>query len=64
MSKLSIVVPVYYNEQNLRPLYQDIKAKIIDVIDFEYEIVMVDDGSGDDSWQVIQELAARDYAVW
>ena len=60
MSKLSIVVPVYYNEQNLRPLYQDIKAKIIDVIDFEYEIVMVDDGSGDDSWQVIQELAARD----
>lgn len=47
MSKLSIVVPVYYNEQNLRPLYQDIKAKIIDVIDFEYEIVMVDDGSGE-----------------
>jgi glycosyltransferase involved in cell wall biosynthesis len=60
MSKLSIVVPVYYNELNLRPLYQDIKAKIIDVIDFEYEIVMVDDGSGDNSWQVIQELATQD----
>jgi len=60
MSKLSIVVPVYYNELNLRPLYEDIKAKIIDVIDFDYEIVMVDDGSGDDSWQVILELAAQD----
>lgn len=60
MNKLSIVVPVYYNELNLRPLYQDIKAKIIDVIDFEYEIVMVDDGSGDNSWQVIQDLAAQD----
>ena len=60
MNKLSIVVPVYYNELNLRPLYQDIKAKIIDVIDFEYEIVMVDDGSGDNSWQVIQELATQD----
>lgn len=60
MNKLSIVVPVYYNELNLRPLYQDIKAKIIDVIDFEYEIVMVDDGSGDNSWKVIQDLAAQD----
>lgn len=60
MSKLSIVVPVYYNELNLRPLYEDIKAKIIDVIDFEYEIVMVDDGSGDNSWQIILELAELD----
>lgn len=60
MSKLSIVVPVYYNELNLRPLYQDIKEKIIDVIDYDYEIVMVDDGSGDNSWQIIQELAILD----
>lgn len=60
MNKLSIVVPVYFNEENLRPLYQDIREKIIDVIDFDYEIVMVDDGSGDRSWDVIQELAARD----
>lgn len=60
MSKLSIVVPVYYNELNLRPLYQDIKTKIIDVIDYDYEIVMVDDGSGDNSWQIIQELAMQD----
>lgn len=60
MSKLSIVIPVYYNEMNLRPLYQDIKDKIIDRIDFDYEIVMVDDGSEDNSWDVIQELAAAD----
>lgn len=60
MSKLSIVIPVYYNELNLRPLYQDIKEKIIDVIDFDYEIVVVDDGSQDNSWDVIQELAAED----
>lgn len=60
MNKLSIVIPVYYNELNLKPLYQDIKEKIIDVIDFDYEIVMVDDGSQDNSWAVIQELAAED----
>ena len=60
MDKLSIVIPIYYNEENLRPLYQDIKEKIIDVIDFDYEIVMVDDGSGDGSWRVMQELAEQD----
>lgn len=60
MTKLSIIVPVYYNELNLKPLYEDIKKKFIDVIDLDYEIVMVDDGSGDNSWQVIQELVAID----
>lgn len=60
MSKLSIIVPVYYNELNLQPLYEDIKEKIIDIIDFEYEIIMVDDGSEDHSWDVIQNLIKLD----
>ena len=58
--KISIVIPVYYNEKNLEPLYEDIKKKIIDVIDYEYEIVMVNDGSKDESWQVMQKLAEND----
>ena len=35
--KVSIVIPVYYNEENLRPLYEDIKRKVIDKIDYECE---------------------------
>ena len=61
--KLSIIVPVYYNELNLKPLYEDIKEKVIDVIDYEYEIVMVDDGSKDNSWAVMQELAELDQNI-
>ncbi len=60
MKKLSIVIPVYYNEQNLLPLYKDIKEKIIDIADFEYELIMVDDGSRDNSWGIICELAKKD----
>ncbi len=63
MKKLSIVIPVYYNELNLKPLYADIKEKIIDVVDFDYEIVLVDDGSEDGSWKVIQELAAQNSRI-
>lgn len=58
--KVSLVIPVYYNEENLRPLYEDIKAKFIDKIDYDYEIVFVNDGSGDGSYAVMKELAQKD----
>lgn len=58
--KISIVIPVYYNEDNLIPLYQDIKEKIINVIEYEYEIVMVNDGSKDSSYSVMRQLAEND----
>lgn len=58
--KVSIIIPIYYNEDNLRPLYADIKEKFIDKIDYDYEIIMVNDGSKDNSYQVICELAKED----
>lgn len=58
--KVSIIIPVYYNEDNLRPLYDDIKKKIIDVIDYDYELVLVNDGSQDGSYEVMKELALKD----
>ena len=58
--KVSIIIPVYYNEDNLHPLYDDIKEKFIDVIDYDYEIIMVNDGSKDNSYQVMRELAGND----
>ena len=61
--KLSIVIPVYFNQDNLYPLYKDIKEKIIEKIDYEYEIVMVNDGSKDRSYEVMQQLAAQDVHI-
>lgn len=60
MEKLSIVVPVYYNEENLKPLYEDLKEKVLEKLDCAYEIVFVNDGSKDRSYEVMQELAAMD----
>ena len=60
MAKLSIIIPVYYNEKNLQPLYEDIREKIIEPGLFDYEIIMVDDGSGDNSWAEMEKLAEQD----
>ncbi len=59
MSKISIVIPVYYNEDTLMLLYKDMQEKILGQLG-DYEIVMVDDGSGDDSYKVMQEIQALD----
>ena len=63
MAKLSIIIPVYYNEANLPLLYEDIRKKIIEPALFDYEIVMVDDGSGDNSWAEMEKIAALDKNV-
>ena len=58
--KISIVIPVYYNEENLLPLYEDIRKKFIEKTKDSYELVMVNDGSGDRSFEVMKQLAKRD----
>ena len=62
MSKISIVIPVYYNSDTLRDLYDDLKSKVLGVIG-EYEIVFVDDGSGDESWKIMNEIRLEDSNV-
>lgn len=62
MSRISIIIPVYYNSDTLMPLYEDMKAKILHKLG-DYEIVMVDDGSGDNSWEIMQQIQEMDGRV-
>ena len=62
MSKLSIIVPVYWNSDTLMLLYQDMKEKILHKLE-EYEIVFVDDGSGDNSWEIMNQIRDMDENV-
>lgn len=59
MSKISIVIPVYFNSDTLMLLYEDMKAKILEKLG-EYEIVFVDDGSEDNSWKVMNQIKSLD----
>ncbi len=62
MYKLSIVIPVYYNSDTLEALYEDLNEKVLPKLE-DYEIVCVDDGSGDNSWEVMNKLRERDPKV-
>jgi dolichol-phosphate mannosyltransferase len=59
---ISVVVPVYKAENCLDELYLRLKAAL-DTITADFEIVLVEDCGGDDSWQVIERLAAADSRV-
>ena len=60
MDKVSIIVPIYYNELNIPHLYEQMKEKILSRTDFEAEIVCVDDGSKDGSYKALLELREKD----
>jgi len=54
---LSLIIPLYNEAESLPELKNWIDSALKD---FSYEILFVDDGSTDDSWKVIQELASKD----
>jgi glycosyltransferase involved in cell wall biosynthesis len=56
---LSIVVPLYNEEESLPELCEWIR-KVCTSHQFSYEIILIDDGSTDDSWQVVEQLSGRD----
>lgn len=54
---ISIVIPLYNEAESLPELFKRIKA-VMEQNGFSFEVIFVDDGSKDDSWQVITELKA------
>jgi len=53
--RISVVVPVYNGARTLTELVARLQ-RVLDVATDEYEVILVNDGSPDSSWQVIQEL--------
>jgi dolichol-phosphate mannosyltransferase len=60
MSKLSIIVPVYFNAPTLVELHEELVKVADKLAGAETEMIFVDDGSGDNSFEVLSSLAKRD----
>jgi glycosyltransferase involved in cell wall biosynthesis len=54
---LSLVIPVFNEEENLRPLAEEIRSALAGL---DYEAIFIDDGSRDGSFACLTELAATD----
>ena len=53
---ISVVIPVYNEEDSLPELHRRLQSVLEDTMQVSYEIVFVDDGSEDKSWQLIEEF--------
>jgi undecaprenyl-phosphate 4-deoxy-4-formamido-L-arabinose transferase len=56
--KYSVVVPVYYSEESLAELFQ-LLSVVFNELGVDFEVIFVDDGSPDNSWEVIKKLKAE-----
>lgn len=56
---LSVVIPVYNDSEVLSALYERLMP-VLNGLCQDYEVVMVDDGSSDDSFSIMSELRAKD----
>lgn len=59
---ISVIIPLYNESESLPELATWI-AKVMDENHYSYEMLMVDDGSTDDSWSVIKDLSAGNPAI-
>ncbi|MFN0201120.1 MAG: glycosyltransferase family 2 protein [Bacteroidia bacterium] len=59
---LSIVIPLFNEDESLPELMAWIE-KVMAANNYSYEVIMVDDGSTDDSWAVIENLRTKNNAV-
>ena len=62
MAKIGVVVPVYQGESTLDELHRRIVAALAPLTD-DWQLVLVDDGSRDRSWKMIEAYAAADTRV-
>ena len=59
---LSIVIPLLNEQESLPELHSWI-VKVMTANNYSYEILFIDDGSTDDSWQTICDISAKDLNV-
>ena len=63
MKKVSVVVPMYYEEEVANECYNRLTNVLKNIPNYEYEIVFVNDGSKDKTLDILEEIAKQDKNV-
>ena len=62
MKKISLVLPVYSEEKVIETTYSRLK-EVLSKISYEHEIIFVNDGSEDQTLELLKEIAYKDKKV-
>jgi len=63
MKKISLIIPMYCEEQVLEECYKRVKIVLEKLDNYQYEMIFIDDGSVDSTLQKLEELAKEDKNV-
>ncbi len=63
MKKVSVVVPMYYEEEVANECYNRLKKVLSSLSNYEYEIIFVNDGSKDKTLNILEKIAKSDKNV-
>ncbi len=61
--KLSVVIPAFNEEENIRHLYDELKA-VLRASDYSHEILFIDDGSSDNTLSILHDIQEMDASVF
>lgn len=60
MKTISVVIPVYNEEKGFQKFYSEMLEPELKKLNYDYEVILVDDGSRDKTLSIIQEMAEKD----
>ena len=63
MKKISVVIPMYYEEEVAEECYKRMTGVLKGIENYEYEIIFVNDGSKDKTLPILEEIASKDKNV-
>ena len=59
---ISVVVPVFNEEEGVKTFFAEL-SKALPSLDKEYEVIFIDDGSTDNSLEILKSFAEKNYNV-
>lgn len=63
MKKISVVIPMYYEQEVAQICYERVKEVLLELTEYTYEIIFVNDGSKDNTLPILEKIAEKDDKV-
>lgn len=63
MKKISVVVPMYYEEEVAKECYDRLKKVLTNISNYEHELIFINDGSKDKTLEILEEITKKDENV-